>query len=129
MVPHINRIIYEQDYPDIKSSDGSLDEKLLTYLDEHIDDELSLDTLAEKFYVSKYHIAHIFKDTFGISIHQYIMKKRLALCKEALLSNDSITQVYSSFGFGDYSSFYRAFKKEYGDSPKDYKKKHTAAYT
>lgn len=129
LILHINRIIYEQDYPDIKSSDGSLDEKLLTYLDEHIDDELSLDTLAEKFYVSKYHIAHIFKDTFGISIHQYIMKKRLALCKEALLSNDSITQVYSSFGFGDYSSFYRAFKKEYGDSPKDYKKKHTAAYT
>lgn len=127
LILHINRMVYEQDFPDIKSNDSSLDEKLLTYLEEHIDDELSLDTLAEKFYVSKYHIAHIFKDNFGISIHQYIMKKRLALCKEALLSNDSITQVYSSFGFGDYSSFYRAFKKEYGDSPKDYKKKHTAA--
>ena len=128
LILHINRMIYEQDFPDVRSSESTLDEKLLTYLEEHIDEELSLDTLAEKFYASKYHIAHIFKDSLGISIHQYIMKKRLSLCKEALLSNDSITQVYSSFGFGDYSSFYRAFKKEYGVSPKDYKKMHSAAY-
>jgi AraC-like DNA-binding protein len=55
----------------------------------------------------------------GISIHQHIMKKRLHQCKEAIQSGENITKVYQQFGFGDYSGFYRAFKKEYGISPKD----------
>ena len=71
--------------------------------------------------MSKYHIAHIFKENTGISIHQYIMKKRLAACRDAILSNISITKAYLMFGFKDYSSFYRAFKKEFGISPKEYK--------
>ncbi len=128
LILHLNRTVYEQESPGNRISDGSLYEKLTAYIEEHIDEELSLDALADIFYVSKYHIAHIFKDNLGISIHQYIMKKRLSLCKEALLGSDSITQVYSSFGFGDYSSFYRAFKKEYGVSPNDYRKLHSGIY-
>ena len=87
-----------------------------------------MDTLSRKFYVSKYHIAHIFTDNLGISIHQYITKKRLALCREAILGKSSITEIYTTFGFGDYSSFYRAFKKEYGISPKDYRDMHITKY-
>lgn len=128
LVLHVNRIIYEQDFPESRSGESSLYEKLLAYIEEHIDEELSLDELAETFYVSKYHIAHIFKENLGMSIHQYIMKKRLSLCSEALLSNESISGVYSSFGFGDYSSFYRAFKKEYGISPKEFQTEHTGVY-
>lgn len=121
---HINRILYEKDHPETESLESSLYEKLLAYIEEHIDETLSLEKLAEQFYVSKYHIAHIFKDNLGISIHQYIMKKRLSLCQEALLSNENISKIYSSYGFGDYSDFYRAFKKEYGMSPKEFKKEH-----
>lgn len=128
LILHINRVIYERDSPITKSSESSLYEKLLNYIEEHIDEELSLDALAEVFYVSKYHIAHIFKKNLGLSIHQYITKKRLALCRDALLSNNSITQVYSSYGFGDYSAFYRAFKKEYGTSPVVYKKMYAGNY-
>ena len=42
------------------------------YIEEHLNEDLSLDRLAREFYVSKYHIAHIFKDSIGISVHQYI---------------------------------------------------------
>ena len=83
-----------------------------------MDKELSLDLLAKEFFVSKYHIAHVFKDHLGMSIHQYITKKRLALCREALLGHQKIAETIASFGFKDYSSFYRAFKKQYGISPK-----------
>ena len=59
------------------------------------------------------------------TIRQYISKKRLARCREAMLGDVPVTKVYLLFGFHDYSSFYRAFKKEYGISPKDFKELHT----
>lgn len=125
---HVNRIIYERDFPKNRSGESSLYERLLAYIEEHIDEELSLDKFAEIFYVSKYHIAHIFKENLGMSIHQYIMKKRVSLCREALLGNESISGICSSYGFGDYSSFYRAFRKEYGISPKEFQKEHRPVY-
>lgn len=117
---HINRLIYEQLEPKQKSDETSLYSSLIEYIEEHLEEDLSLDRLANNFFVSKYHIAHIFKENLGLSIHQYITKKRLSLCQTAICSNKNITDVYQSYGFGDYSSFYRAFKKEFGISPKKY---------
>lgn len=124
----LNRLIYERTVPHPQNENLDLYQQLLKYIEQHLDEDLSLETLSKKFYVSKYHIAHIFTDNLGISIHQYITKKRLTLCREAILGKSSITEVYTTFGFGDYSSFYRAFKKEYGISPKDYRDMHITKY-
>lgn len=121
LILHINRIIHEKNYPKTKSNEMSLYYNITAYIEDHIEEDLSLDALAKVFFVSKYHIAHVFKEHLGMSIHQYITKKRLTFCREAILGNMNITQAYHTFGFGDYSSFYRAFKKEYGISPKDLK--------
>lgn len=118
---NINRLVYEMLEPKQRTNDASLYSNLVEYIEEHLEEDLSLEKLAEEFYVSKYHIAHVFKDNIGLSIHQYITKKRLALCQEAIRANMNITDVYHMYGFGDYSSFYRAFKKEYGISPKEYR--------
>ncbi len=77
----------------------SLYEQLCFYIDEHLSEDLSLERLAAELFVSKYHIAHVFKDEIGISIHQYISKKRLARCREALLGDVPVTKVYLLFGF------------------------------
>lgn len=116
----LNRLAYEQNTPVKKNHEHLLYQQLTEYIEDHLDEDLSLEKLAKKFYVSKYYIAHVFKDNIGMSIHQYITKKRLTLCKEAISGKMSITEAYHMFGFGDYSSFYRAFKKEYGISPKDF---------
>ena len=61
-----------------------------------------------------------------MSVHQYILKKRLAACCDAIQSGTKISEAYLAYGFHDYSSVYRAFQKEYGTSPSDYRELHRA---
>lgn len=120
LILHLSRILYTTHNP-ARAVEQALYRQLALFIEEHLDEELSLERLADEFFVSRYHIAHVFKDNFGMSIHQYITKKRLARCRQAILSSRSITEAYESCGFGDYSSFYRAFRKEYGISPRDFR--------
>lgn len=118
---HINRLVYEKNEPKNQPLNTSLYSNLVEYIEQHLDEDLTLERLADEFYVSKYHIAHVFKENVGLSIHQYITKKRLSLCQEAIRAKMNISEVYHAYGFGDYSSFYRAFKKEFGISPKEFR--------
>ena len=103
----------------IGKSEKKLDRNLIRYIEEHINEDLRLDTLSELFFVSKYHISHLFKDKMGISLHQYILKKRLAMSKDALINGRKPSEVFREYGFSDYSVFYRAFVKEFGLSPQN----------
>lgn len=125
LILHLNRMAYETINPVKTHTNQSLDKSIIAHIENHLDEELTLDSIAETFFVSKYHIAHLFKQKFGISIHQYITKKRLDMCKNALSSELNITEIFHRFGFHDYSSFYRAFKKEFGLSPKEYRELHS----
>lgn len=124
LILHLNRIVHEQMNTKTPLEESSLYQNLLGYIDTHLEENLTLDHLAVVFFVSKYYISHVFKNNMGIPIHQYILKKRLYACKDAIASHMSITEAYLMFGFGDYSSFYRAFKKEFGISPKEFRDTH-----
>ena len=72
------------------------------------------------FFVNKYHLSHEFNRLVGTSIYRYVIQKRLVIAKQMLSDGLPPTDVYQHCGFGDYSNFYRAFKAEYGISPKDF---------
>ena len=76
--------------------------------------------MSRELFLSKYYIAHLFQENTGLSVHQYITKKRLAACVEAMQSGQRINEIYGRLGFLNYSSFYRAFLKEYGCPPSVY---------
>jgi len=118
---HINRLVYNSLNQISPSYENALYLNLCDYINNHLGDDLSLETLAAFFYVNKYHIAHIFKDNMGIPLHQYILKKRLQASKNGILSGIPFNQIIYQYGFHDYTSFYRAFKKEFGLSPTEFK--------
>ncbi|WP_026509760.1 helix-turn-helix transcriptional regulator [Butyrivibrio sp. LC3010] len=118
----INRMVHETENPSITDSEpDSLYQSIILYIESHIDEDLSLDRLSDIFHVNKFHISHLFSDTNGLPLHKYVIKKRLAMCKDAILNGQDISATAAAYGFTDYSVFYRAFVKEYGISPKNYR--------
>lgn len=121
---YLNRIVHTKNNSLTPDHAQTLYQNICEYISGHLSEDLSLTILSKQFYISKFYIAHLFKDTIGLSVHQYILKKRLSACKDALLGTIPISQLFLQYGFHDYSSFYRAFKKEYGISPKEYRQSH-----
>lgn len=95
-------------------------EGVLNYINSNLENDLSIDTIASKFFISKYYLMRKFKSQIGSSIHNYIIQKRLILAKSLISEGLTMSNVCSKCGFNDYSSFVRAFKKVYGVSPSNY---------
>lgn len=91
---------------------------ILQYINENLSEELSIDTLAAHFYISKYYMMRLFKQETGYTLGHYISQKRLLLAKELILSGVPAAQACFDCGFKDYSAFSRAYKKLFDESPR-----------
>ena len=91
----------------------------MSYIGENLSSALSLEEIAGQLFVSKYHLSHAFSREVGVSVYRYIMLRRLMLARQQLTAGESAGQVCRNCGFSDYTSFYRAFKSEYGISPRE----------
>lgn len=104
----------------------SLDE-VFRYIHTHLTEDLTLEVLEKEFYVSRSHLIREFKKRTGQTVHSYILRARLDLCRNYIEQGYSITEVYRMGGFGGYNHFFKAFKKVYGIPPKEYYHLHMAS--
>ena len=117
----INRMAEESTRSsELRDKSDSVVADVLNYINDHFSEDLSLDLLANRFFISKYHLSREFNRLVGTSVYRYIIQKRLAIARLLMGRGVPSTTVYQQCGFGDYSNFYRAFKAEYQVSPKEY---------
>ena len=93
------------------------------YLDDNYLKEISLDSLSNRFYINKYYLTRLFKTTYGVTINNYMLNKRITIAKEMLrFSNKSVDEIANDCGISDSNYFSRTFKKIEGITPKEYRK-------
>lgn len=112
--------IYAEPKQKLKKSKPFLIDDIFIYINNHITEDISLDVLEKEFYVSKFHISREFKKSTGITLHRYILKTKLDLCKKLIEEGMSLGNIASTCGIGSYNNLFRAFKKEFGITPKEY---------
>ena len=92
-------------------------QEILRYIDAHLSEDLTIDHLSERFYLSKYHMMRLFRRETGQSIHNYLSDRRLLMARDMIRSGISATESCFRSGFRSYSSFTRAFAKRFGTTP------------
>lgn len=118
----LNRALLEHEIENFHEADFNPKiQTLLQFINDHLFDELTIDSLAEHFYMSKHYMMRRFKAETGYSVHRYIISKRLLRARCLLSEELPLTQICYDCGFRDYSTFSRAFKEMFRMSPKDYR--------
>ena len=118
-------ILSAMSYEKIQKTDEDIGSMVMKYINSNITRELNLDRLAKYFFVSKFYLCRAFKQKNGITVHNYIIEKRVMYAKELIESGETASSAAYRVGFGDYSSFYRAYLKVIGEPPTTPKRKKT----
>ena len=92
---------------------------VMRYISAHLAEPLSLEELCRRFHYSKTYLNHLFRLASGTTVWQYIVTKRLLEARQRLRAGEHPTRVCQACGFQDYSTFYRAYRRHYGVSPRE----------
>lgn len=101
--------------------DHPLVEQVTGYIEAHIGEEITVEDVAETVHMSKFYFLRKFKEITGMTVHNFIVNKRIIAACQIMAEGKNITESWQQTGFADYSSFLRNFRKIYGISPKEYR--------
>ena len=96
-------------------------ENIISYVEKHLSEKIVLNDIIRQFHVSKNNVSRLFQNTMGCSFHDYLIQTRLDEAKSLLQQDVNLDRIAELSGFGDYSNFYRTFKKEYDMTPSEYR--------
>lgn len=122
VLTHLRRAFQDQTAPLTRAERPELLEQVLAYVEVHLAEKIRLPEVAQHFYVSTSTISHEFSRKMGVSFYRCVTQRRLIAAKERILKGELLETIGEQVGFSDYSAFYRAFKAEYGISPRQYRK-------
>lgn len=93
--------------------------QVLSYINQNLSEPLSIDRIADACYLNRSYLMHLFRRETGYTVLSYITEKRLFAARSLIQSGASVTDACLQSGFSGYAAFYRAYKKKFGESPKD----------
>ncbi|MBR2189765.1 MAG: helix-turn-helix transcriptional regulator [Eubacterium sp.] len=117
----VSQMTHDEEHPVRKVDSFCLE--IEEYINVHYGEDLSLESVAKKFYVSAFHLSHLFKKETGYNFKQYLMRMRIGEAQKILSETDKrVIEIAQEVGYEDASYFSRAFQKETGMTPKEYRK-------
>ena len=117
---YMKRMYIERSAGTMKAEEPELLDRIMAHIEKHYPEHITIDDLARRFYVSNSTISHLFKQKMGVSIYRYITQRRLIAAKSLIEQKIPMEDISHQVGFADYSTFYRAFKQEFGISPRQF---------
>lgn len=122
LVAHFRRAYSSQTAQPLKTEKPELLDGIITHIENHYPERLTLAEMAKLFYISERTISSLFRQRLGVSFYQYLTRRRLIAAKDLIMKGITLEAVAERSGFGDYTAFYRAFRAEFGISPREYKR-------
>ena len=105
----------------LRTEKPELLDDVVSYIETHLHEKISLTDTAARFYVSESTIGQTFQKKMHVSFYHYVTQRRLIAAKSMISEELNLETLSEKVGFSDYSAFYRAFKKEFGISPRKYR--------
>jgi len=101
------------------SSSSDMISEMIRYINNHLTQEICLDSLSARFFISKHHLNKVFRKATGTTVMDYLLHKRIAAAQQLLINGVSAQDACLQAGFHDYSAFYRAYRRQYGTTPSE----------
>lgn len=122
LLTYLNRAVSAGEAAPNAAEKQDLLNQLLLYVEANLSDRITLEETAGHFWISTTTLSNLFSKRMGISFYQYVLRRRLREARDLIDQGMPIETVASRVGFSDYSAFYRAFRREYGMSPRQYRR-------
>ena len=117
------RVMNGSGEPPLREKTELLDE-LLSFVSGHLQEKITVRDAARKLHVSESTVTHLCSKRLGLSFYRYVTQQRLDRARRLMMDKVELSTVAEQSGFCDYTAFFRAFKREYGLSPSEYRKIH-----
>ena len=121
LIVQLRRAVQNRTVKEMRAEKPELLDQVMAYIEKNLAGKISLADVSKQFYVSESTISQMFRKKMGVSFYRCVTQRRLIAAKNLILQDILLEEIAQQTGFSDYSTFYRAFKGEFGISPRQYR--------